>query len=93
MSTGEHFPISRRQVVGAGGIGLAAAAASPAFAQSSNQAAASVVLQDPTSKYPKPPFRRQSQPWPGSRGKWTRGRIMAKSPIAGQGGSPGEKLW
>jgi NAD(P)-dependent dehydrogenase (short-subunit alcohol dehydrogenase family) len=69
MSTGEHFPISRRQVVGAGGIGLAAAAASPAFAQSSNQAAASVVLQDPTSKYPKPPFRRQSQPWPGLAGK------------------------
>ncbi len=69
MSTGEHFPISRRQVVGAGGIGLAAAAASPAFAQSSKQAAASVVLQDPTSKYPKPPFRRQSQPWPGLAGK------------------------
>src|SRR3954463_10662706 len=22
-------------------------------------------LQDPTSKYPKPPFKRQTQPWPG----------------------------
>ena len=69
MSTGERFPFSRRQIVSSGGIGLAAAAASPAFAQSSKQAAASVVLQDPTSKYPKPPFRRQSQPWPGLAGK------------------------
>ena len=69
MSTGERFPFSRRQIVSSGGIGLAAAAASPAFAQSSKQAAASVVLQDPTSKYPKPPFHRQSQPWPGLAGK------------------------
>ncbi len=69
MSTGERFPFSRRQIVSSGGIGLAAAAASPAFAQSSKQAAASVGLQDPTSKYPKPPFRRQSQPWPGLAGK------------------------
>jgi NAD(P)-dependent dehydrogenase (short-subunit alcohol dehydrogenase family) len=69
MSTGERFPFSRRQIVSSGGIGLAAAAASPTFAQSSKQAPASVVLQDPTSKYPKPPFRRQSQPWPGLAGK------------------------
>jgi NAD(P)-dependent dehydrogenase (short-subunit alcohol dehydrogenase family) len=26
-------------------------------------------LQDPTTKYPKPPFNRQSQPWPGLAGK------------------------
>jgi NAD(P)-dependent dehydrogenase (short-subunit alcohol dehydrogenase family) len=26
-------------------------------------------LQDPTTKYPKPPFKRQSQPWPGLAGK------------------------
>jgi NAD(P)-dependent dehydrogenase (short-subunit alcohol dehydrogenase family) len=69
MSTGERFPFSRRQIVSSGGIGLAAAAAPPALAQSSRQAAASVGLQDPTSKYPKPPFRRQSQPWPGLAGK------------------------
>ena len=29
------------------------------------QQAASEPLQDPTGKYPKPPFRKQSQPWPG----------------------------
>ena len=27
------------------------------------------VLEDPTSKYPKPPYKRQSQPWPGLAGK------------------------
>ena len=26
-------------------------------------------LQDPVSKYPKPPFAKQSQPWPGLAGK------------------------
>src|SRR5437868_11079171 len=26
-------------------------------------------LENPTSKYPKPPFKRQTQPWPGLAGK------------------------
>jgi hypothetical protein len=26
-------------------------------------------MADPTSKFPKPPFARQSQPWPGLAGK------------------------
>jgi NAD(P)-dependent dehydrogenase (short-subunit alcohol dehydrogenase family) len=65
MSTTDSRPFSRRQFVGAGGAGLAAAAASPTFAQNSKQVPASTGLQDPTGKYPKPPFRRQSQPWPG----------------------------
>src|SRR3954451_12611424 len=26
-------------------------------------------LEDPTTKYPKPPFKSQSQPWPGLAGK------------------------
>ena len=52
--------LSRRSVVG--GVGLAATAA-PAFAQ--GQAPAGQKLEDPTGKYPKPPFQKQSQPWPG----------------------------
>jgi NAD(P)-dependent dehydrogenase (short-subunit alcohol dehydrogenase family) len=75
MSTGDQHPYSRRAVVG-GGVGLAAVAASPVFAQNSNPAsgamssnmpAASVeaVLQNPVDKYPHPPFPKQSQPWPG----------------------------
>ena len=27
------------------------------------------ALENPTSKFPKPPFRKQSQPWPGLAGK------------------------
>jgi short chain dehydrogenase len=70
MSTSDQYPFSRRQIVHAGGLGLAAAAATPAFAQNSAQGSASgggqeEALPNPTDKYPKPPFPRQSQPWPG----------------------------
>ena len=30
---------------------------------------ADTVLENPTSKFPKPPFKRQTQPWPGLAGK------------------------
>ena len=71
MST-DTFPYSRRAIVAAGSIGLVAAAA-PAFAQNSKErplwkdteAPVPEALQDPRTKYPKPPFRRQEQPWPG----------------------------
>jgi NAD(P)-dependent dehydrogenase (short-subunit alcohol dehydrogenase family) len=65
MDTNDDNPLSRRQVFGAVGGGIAAAAATPAAAQGQPQAGASPAPTDPRSKYPKPPFRRQSQPWPG----------------------------
>jgi len=52
--------LSRRPVVGGAGL-AAAAAATPAVAQTP----AAQPLQDPQGKYPKPPFKQQSQPWPG----------------------------
>ena len=52
--------LSRRAVVGGAGL-AAAAAATPAVAQTP----AAQPLQDPQGKYPKPPFKQQSQPWPG----------------------------
>ena len=55
------------------GAGLGAVAISPAFAQESASASAPQAtaqpLQDPTTKYPKPPFKEQMQPWPGLAGK------------------------
>jgi NAD(P)-dependent dehydrogenase (short-subunit alcohol dehydrogenase family) len=54
---------TRRQAVGGLGAGLLAAAA-PAMAQSASQSS-TPGLEDPTTKYPKPPFEGQSQPWPG----------------------------
>ena len=67
----EHTPddrstVSRRLVMGAAPIGLAAAAlASPARAQTAPAAATAQPLADPRTKYPQPPFARQQQAWPG----------------------------
>jgi len=47
------------------GAGFAAAAVPSAFAQPTQESITSEKLQDPTTKYPKPPFKDQSQPWPG----------------------------
>jgi NAD(P)-dependent dehydrogenase (short-subunit alcohol dehydrogenase family) len=60
----EKDAISRRKVI----AGLATIIAAPALgAPSVSTAAAGVAagLEDPTTKYPKPPFKSQSQPWPG----------------------------
>jgi len=68
MSTEEGNPLSRRQMVGgAAGIGLAAAAAAsqPAAARGTSGEQGESTLQDPTTKYPRPPYQKQSQPWPG----------------------------
>ncbi len=59
-----------RQVVGGVGISMAAAGPGPAFAQEMGSAQHQRPRQrahheDPSSKYPKPPFRQQTQPWPG----------------------------
>lgn len=65
--------VSRRQAVGLVGMGIAAAAAGSATAQTSGQQNTniqpSVAKDDPFSKYPKPPFQEQTQPWPGLAGK------------------------
>ncbi|MFC0241971.1 SDR family oxidoreductase [Rhodopseudomonas telluris] len=62
--------ITRRNMVGGAGAGVlgAAAAAAPAFAQKAatpNAVATAAPFESPVSKYPKPPFQRQEQPWPG----------------------------
>jgi NAD(P)-dependent dehydrogenase (short-subunit alcohol dehydrogenase family) len=46
------------------GIGLAAAV-TPAFGQSSGVASTAQPVQDPTTKYPKPPYKFERQRWPG----------------------------
>jgi NAD(P)-dependent dehydrogenase (short-subunit alcohol dehydrogenase family) len=58
---------TRRQVMTASTLAAVAAAAGPAAAQSSGTARGG--KQDPRSKYPKPPFAAQSQPWPGLAGR------------------------
>ena len=57
--------LSRRAVFGSAGLALAAAA-TPALADTSQPAARPAEpLRDPTTAYPQPPYKRQSQPWPG----------------------------
>jgi NAD(P)-dependent dehydrogenase (short-subunit alcohol dehydrogenase family) len=68
MDMNEDGGISRRKIVGGAGLGLAAAAvtAGPAAAQGGGGGAPTAApFEDPTTKYPRPPFPRQRQPWPG----------------------------
>ncbi len=61
----EQGQINRRRVITGLSAGLVAAAASRVFASEKAERPMQKELQDPTTKYPKPPFKGQSQPWPG----------------------------
>jgi NAD(P)-dependent dehydrogenase (short-subunit alcohol dehydrogenase family) len=65
----EDAKLSRRQVISGLGAGLAVAAVSPISTVEAAAAPAAEKLVDPTTKYPRPPFKSQSQPWPGLAGK------------------------
>lgn len=60
--------ISRRTALTGMGAGLAVAAVSPVFGANGFSLPTHGInspLEDPTTKYPKPPFQKQEQPWPG----------------------------
>jgi short chain dehydrogenase len=59
--------VTRRHLVGAAGAGVVgmSALSGAAFAQGADEMSTPIDLQNPLSKYPKPPFAKQSQPWPG----------------------------
>jgi NAD(P)-dependent dehydrogenase (short-subunit alcohol dehydrogenase family) len=64
----EENKISRRTVIGGLGVGMAAVAVSPVLGAATfgvGSPSVSGGLEDPTTKYPKPPFKAQQQPWPG----------------------------
>ncbi len=64
----DDLPLSRRHVLGGAAAMTAAAAASAASGQTTAAAATKATaapLEDPTTKYPAPPFKAQSQPFPG----------------------------
>jgi NAD(P)-dependent dehydrogenase (short-subunit alcohol dehydrogenase family) len=67
MASKADSSMSRRQIVGAGAT-LAAASLASSTAKG-NETMANQELTNPTEKYPKPPFKKQSQPWPGLAGK------------------------
>jgi NAD(P)-dependent dehydrogenase (short-subunit alcohol dehydrogenase family) len=65
MTGSKGRPPSRRDVVTGGGVSLAVVAGAPAVAKAPPAIEGPEALRDPKDKYPKPPFERQSQPWPG----------------------------
>lgn len=54
---------NRRQIIGSGLLS-AAIFSTPALSQEGKPMPVA-SMKDPTTKYPKPPFKKQSQPWPG----------------------------
>jgi NAD(P)-dependent dehydrogenase (short-subunit alcohol dehydrogenase family) len=86
--------ISRREVVGKFGAGVAAMAASAVISSSGSQsaeAAAPARLDNPTDKYPKPPFPGQEQPWPGLTSKMTPRPDHGEESYRGSGRLAGRK--
>src|SRR5689334_19088216 len=65
----DQKPFTRRQAIGGIGAGLATFVVAPAFGgqtgTTNNNNFLPPDLEDPTTKYPKPPFKEQMQPWPG----------------------------
>ncbi|RXT41131.1 NAD(P)-dependent oxidoreductase [Bradyrhizobium betae] len=68
MAHRDNTSVSRRHVVHAASATLAAASLASSTAKG-NPDMADQDLIDPVTRYPKPPFKRQSQPWPGLAGK------------------------
>ena len=63
-----HGEVNRRALVGGAGAGLVALAAAPGAAVAQTNAPEQqqeAALQNPVDKYPRPPFKQQSQAWPG----------------------------
>jgi NAD(P)-dependent dehydrogenase (short-subunit alcohol dehydrogenase family) len=82
--------VSRRAVVGGATVGLAAA--TTVIGRGSAEAAAmSAAPSDPTTKHPKPPFQKQSQPWPGLAGKMNPRPDHGETSYKGSGRLAGRK--
>jgi len=68
----ENNKIGRRTALGGIGAGIAVMAGASLFNASGNTAGGGLApapLEDPKMKYPRPPFKEQTQPWPGLAGK------------------------
>jgi NAD(P)-dependent dehydrogenase (short-subunit alcohol dehydrogenase family) len=90
MTADAKTPISRRTIVGAAGLAAAGVAASVAPSLAQGNAPMS-PLENPVDLYPKPPFKRQSQPWPGLAGKMDPRPDHGESSYRGSGRMTGRK--
>jgi len=91
----EKNKITRREVIGGIGATIAVAAVSPVLGAtgSSSEGEGTVPpgLQDPTTKYPRPPFESQSQPWPGLASKMNPKPDHGETSYKGSGRLQGRK--
>lgn len=89
----EENKISRRKVIAGLGATMAAVTVSPILtAQAmSHQEYTPEKLQDPTTKYPKPQFESQSQPWPGLASKMNPRPDHGETSYKGSGRLAGRK--
>ncbi|HWX49818.1 MAG TPA: SDR family oxidoreductase [Roseomonas sp.] len=70
--TDDHAPSRRDVFRGVAAGGLASMVAGPAVAQTAPaDTSAAPVLSNPQDRFPKPPFKMQSQPWPALQSKMT----------------------
>src|SRR3984893_17681521 len=89
----EENKISRRKVITGLGATMAAVTVSPILTAQgmSHQEYTPEKLQDPTTKYPKPPFESQSQPWPGLASKMNPRPDHGETSYKGSGRLAGRK--
>jgi NAD(P)-dependent dehydrogenase (short-subunit alcohol dehydrogenase family) len=65
MTNTENPTMDRRRMMSGAGLGVVALAASAPALAAEEEGPATAELQNPLTKYPRPPFQKQSQPWPG----------------------------
>jgi len=88
----EKNKATRRKVIGGIGATIATIAMAPLKSQAdSGTKSAPEGLQDPTTKYPKPPFEGQSQPWPGLASKMNPRPDHGETSYKGSGRLAGRK--
>lgn len=90
LSNMEFTQINRRQLVGGLAASIASLSALPSLAGQTTMNPTSLPpapLQDPKTKYPVPPFKGQSQPWPGLASK------MDPVPDHGEKAIEGQIAW
>jgi NAD(P)-dependent dehydrogenase (short-subunit alcohol dehydrogenase family) len=89
----ESFSSSRRRLVQGASVGLAATMAPQAFAavEKPGTQAATQPVKDPRGGFPKPPFKGQSQPWPGLASKMTPRPDHGEKSYRGSGRLTGRK--
>ena len=89
--------VNRRDAVSLVGVGLASLVSNPgraedqSSAQSSRGATEPVRKDSPLTKYPKPPFSEQTQPWPGLAGKMSPKPDHGETSYKGSGRLTGRK--